>query len=284
MKRMNKLWVALCLALALCLGATAALPAGLNVVTSAQAASSVKLNKTKVAVVVGGTAQLKVSGTKKTVTWSSSDKAVATVSKKGLVTAKKAGKATVTAKVGSKKLKCTVVVKASPVASGSVKIAAGKTKKVALYWPRTEGVTVSVSNSLVAKCTIVKGSLDNYALQIKGLAAGKATITVTNTRTKKKAKVKVTVTGGQQDDTPIVDKTAVTVKKGGTAVVKVTWKDMNEMPWLQYDSYIVEVKWGAHDGTGWPITIKGLAQGETDLVLTRGEEGDEVARVRVTVK
>ena len=43
--------------------------------------------------------------------WSSNKKAVATVSKKGVVKAKKIGKAVITAKVGDKKLKCRVTVK-----------------------------------------------------------------------------------------------------------------------------------------------------------------------------
>lgn len=49
----------------------------------------------------------------KKVKWSSSNKKVATVSKKGLVRAKKKGKATITAKYGKKKLKCKVIVKAN---------------------------------------------------------------------------------------------------------------------------------------------------------------------------
>lgn len=81
--------------------------------TSAQAASKVKLNKTKVTLYKGKTTTLKVKGTKKKVTWTSSNKKVATVNKKGKVTAKKAGTATITAKVGGKKYKCKVTVKAN---------------------------------------------------------------------------------------------------------------------------------------------------------------------------
>ncbi|MCD7762942.1 MAG: Ig-like domain-containing protein [Lachnospiraceae bacterium] len=77
------------------------------------AASKVKLNKTSATVVVGKTVQLNVKNTSKKVTWTSSKKSVATVSKSGKVTAKKAGTATITAKVGSKKLKCKVTVKSN---------------------------------------------------------------------------------------------------------------------------------------------------------------------------
>lgn len=75
-----------------------------------EAASSIKLSKTTLTLKVKGTATLKVTGTTKTVKWSSSDKSIATV-KNGKVTAKKAGKATITAKVGTEKLTCAVTVK-----------------------------------------------------------------------------------------------------------------------------------------------------------------------------
>lgn len=76
------------------------------------AASKVKLNKTTVSLKEGKTTTLKVKGTKKKVKWSSSNKKVATVNQKGKVTAKKKGKATITAKVAGKKYKCIVTVKA----------------------------------------------------------------------------------------------------------------------------------------------------------------------------
>lgn len=77
----------------------------------AHAASKVKISKTKATITKGKTLQLKVKGTKKKVKWTSSKKSVATVNKKGKVTAKKAGKATITAKIGKKKYRCKVTVK-----------------------------------------------------------------------------------------------------------------------------------------------------------------------------
>ena len=71
-----------------------------------KAASKVKINKQSAVVLKNKTLQLKVKGTTKKVTWSSSNKAVVKVSKKGKVTAKKAGTAKVTAKVGKKKYSC----------------------------------------------------------------------------------------------------------------------------------------------------------------------------------
>lgn len=74
-------------------------------------AAAVKLNKKTATVYAGKTLQLKVKNTKKSVKWSTSNKKIATVSKKGLVTAKKDGKATITAKIGKNKYTCKVTVK-----------------------------------------------------------------------------------------------------------------------------------------------------------------------------
>lgn len=76
-------------------------------------AASVKLSKSSLTLYVGKSATLKVNGTKSNVKWSSSNKSVATVTTKGKVTAKKAGSATITAKVSGKSLKCKVTAKES---------------------------------------------------------------------------------------------------------------------------------------------------------------------------
>ncbi len=73
-------------------------------------AQSIKLNKKTVYLTKGDTYELKISGTLAKVKWSSSSKKIATVSKKGKVTAKRLGKATITAKVKGKKYKCKVIV------------------------------------------------------------------------------------------------------------------------------------------------------------------------------
>lgn len=82
-------------------------------VNTAKAASKVGINFKTTTLAVGSSATLKISGTKKKATWSSSNESVATVSAKGKVNAKKVGKATITAKVGGKKYTCKVTVKKS---------------------------------------------------------------------------------------------------------------------------------------------------------------------------
>ena len=80
------------------------------------AVKSIKLNKTKVTLSKGKKVKLKATvapsnATDKNVTFTSSNTKVSTVNAKGVVTAKKAGKATITAKAGTKKAACKIVVK-----------------------------------------------------------------------------------------------------------------------------------------------------------------------------
>ena len=74
------------------------------------AKAKVKINKSKITLTVGRKAQLKVTGTKQKVTWSSSNENVAVVSSKGKVVALKKGTAKITAKVQKKKYYCKVTV------------------------------------------------------------------------------------------------------------------------------------------------------------------------------
>lgn len=74
--------------------------------------AAVKMEKTKVTCTAKERFSLKVKGTSRKATWTSSNKRIATVTKKGgNVVTKRAGRVTITAKVGSKKVKCRVTVK-----------------------------------------------------------------------------------------------------------------------------------------------------------------------------
>lgn len=96
-------------------GALAAAMVLTTAAVPASAAAKPALNKSKLTMTVGDTATLKVKNAAKNekVTWTSKKKAVAAVSAKGKVTAKKAGKTVVSAtlKKAGKTLKCNVTVK-----------------------------------------------------------------------------------------------------------------------------------------------------------------------------
>ena len=95
-----------------------------TVTAATVAVTSVELDKTTMTLAVGESYTLTATvkpdnATDKTVTWSSSNTAVATV-KDGKVTAVKAGTATITAKAGDKTATCSVTVNAATVAVTSV--------------------------------------------------------------------------------------------------------------------------------------------------------------------
>ncbi len=71
---------------------------------------TISLNRTVLALTVGGQESLTVSGTEDTVAWESSDPAVASVNVDGQVTAVAKGTAVITARVGDEAVTCTVTV------------------------------------------------------------------------------------------------------------------------------------------------------------------------------
>ena len=129
--------------------------------TGVNAKAVTKLSSKKIVLQVGKTKKLKVknkpAGVK--VTWKSSKKKVATVSKKGKVKAKKAGKTTITAKVGKKKYKCRVIVrnKTNNVSQNVTKPANDNqnvTNKVTVTKP--EGTTVRPTTTTKPEGTTVR--------------------------------------------------------------------------------------------------------------------------------
>lgn len=95
-----------------CLSAAMLLTALTTAPVTVRAASE-KMNKTSAKMTVGEKMTLKVLHVKKgaAIKWSTTDKSVAAVNAKGVVTAKEEGKATIKAVVSKKTLKCKVTVK-----------------------------------------------------------------------------------------------------------------------------------------------------------------------------
>lgn len=86
---------------------------GFSPVTNVEAKAAPRLNYRKITLVQGKKKRLKVRNLRKRrkVKWYSTKKSVATVNRKGVVKAKRKGKAYIVAKVGKKKYRCRVIVK-----------------------------------------------------------------------------------------------------------------------------------------------------------------------------
>lgn len=180
----KRICAALCLTLMLCCALQVIAPASVGIVFQAQAAAKVKLNYKKAKLYSGETLQLEVLGTTDKVTWSTSDKTVATVNKKGLVTSKKTGKATITADVNNKKYTCKLTVKNSmSVYPKKLTLDVGKKEiiTVDLKTDIREYLYFKVSDKSIIRAKwigIYKGSLE-----IEALKPGQATIEIMNKKT-----------------------------------------------------------------------------------------------------
>lgn len=117
--------------------------------TQVNAATKPKLSKTKITMTVGQSKKLKVKGISKKrakrIKWKSSKKKVVTVTKTGKIKARKAGKATITAKVGKKKLKCKVVVKRKRKKARKKKESNSSSKKM---WLSKTSVTLQAGSGV----------------------------------------------------------------------------------------------------------------------------------------
>lgn len=181
------------------------------------------------------------SSTDKTVTWSSSDKSVATVNSKGKITAKSVGKATIyaKAKVGGVVGECTVTVY-KPVTG----ISLDKTK-LTVITGTTKTLTATVTPSDATTKTVTWKSSDKKIAKVKkgvitGVSAGTVTITAT------------TKDGGK------VATCTVTVKPPKTSIKKVAANG--------YDS--LKVSWNNVSGiTGYKIYRK-QGKGSYELITT----------------
>ena len=153
-----------------------------------QPAPAAKISKATASLNAGKTVTLKVTnGTVKS--WTSGNKAVATVSAKGVVTALKKGTATITATLkDGKKLTCKVTVKTSPKFSkSSVTVKKNKTVSVKITG-KASTVKNVYTNTKIAKITSKNTAT---TLKVKGLKKGSTTLKVKVNGVVLKLKVKV---------------------------------------------------------------------------------------------
>ena len=216
---------------------------------------TVALDKTSATIYTGKTVTLKATSndTAKTVTYTTSNNAVATVSSTGVVKGVKAGTAVITATCGNAKAICKVTVKTSTIkfAASAASVYTGKTVTVKATATPSATVTYTTSNKAIA--TVSSTGV------VKGIKAGTVTITAT-TSTGLKTTCKVTV---KAPSVKFAKKSAV-VYKGKTATVKATLAGVSSVTYKSSNTKIATV----NSKTG---TVKGIKAGTVTITATSGK-------------
>lgn len=282
MKNMKKVLATVIIALSLLTISPTNLPYT-NVLT-VEAAAKVKINKTKATVIVGKGLQLKITGSKTKVKWSTSNKSVATVSNNGKVTAKKSGTATITALVNNKKYYCKVTVKRAPKLVTNI-ITTCESLKVpqnaqfafnatpypttadnkSLKWKSSDETVVKVDE--VGNCFAVKeGTTTIYAITTDGSnITAKWDIIVTNDFSKLASTV-------SQD---------ITINLSEMKTIRIDYDSYlsNESLYYNLSNPILNAEWG---GNAEYLTITPNKTGITYLTITSNKYLGEY-KIKVTV-
>ena len=179
----------------------------------------ISFNKTSVSLKAGETVTLTATvkpddATDKTVTWSTSDASVATVND-GVVTAKKVGTATITAKAGDKSATCEITVVATPVTA----VTLNKTS-ASLKAGETVTLTATVKPDDATDKTVTWGSSDESVAKVENgivTAIGKGLSTITAKAGDTSATCMVTVSVPVENVT--LNKTELVLQKGQEEVL-----------------------------------------------------------------
>ena len=219
--------------------------------------------------------------TDKTVTWSSSNDKVASVSG-GTVTALKAGTATITATAGGKKGTCSVTVAAKVYSVTGVKLDITSTEL-------TEGesftlkATVEPDNATDKSVTWSSSANDVASVDQNGkvtaLKAGTATITVTTKDGSKKATCAITVKAKVIPVTGVtLDASAMEVDEGFSFMLTATVNPDNATD--------KSVTWSSSDATVATVSqtgeVTGVKKGTATITVTTND-GGKTATCTVTV-
>ena len=211
---------------------------------------TVTLDKTSATVYTGKTVTLKAASndTAKTVTYTTSNKAVATVSSTGVVKGVKAGTAVITANCGNATATCKVTVKAPSVkfAKSSAVVYTGKTATVKATLAGVSSVTYKSSNTKIATVNSKTGT-------VKGIKAG--TVTITATSGKLKATYKLTV----KNPTFTLTKFSATIAKGKTTTIRSKTTPVSTVTYTSSNKKVATVT-----GKG---VVKGISKGKATITV-----------------
>ena len=246
--------------------------------------TGISLNKTSTTITKGNTETLTATispsnATNKTVTWTTSNSSVATVSN-GKVTAVAAGTATITAKSNnSKTATCTVTVVNPTVAVTGITL--NKTSTT-ITKGNTETLTATISPSNATNKTVTWTTSNSSVATVAGgkitaVAAGTATITA-NSNNGKTATCTVTVVNPTVAVTGItLNKTSITITKGNSETLTATITPSNAtnktVTWTTSNSSVATVSGGK---------VTAVAAGTA--TITANSNNGKTATCTVTVK
>ena len=251
------------------------------VVTVKELPQSVKLSKSSTLIKVGSTERIKATITPSDAynegyTWKSSDKTIAAVSSTGLITAKKAGIATITYRTANgKTAKCTVTVVNVPesvaISKTSLTLAKGGTEQLSKA-VTPEDADAYTSYTWTSSNESVASVSENGFITAKEV--GTATVTVT-TDNGKSASCTVEVRPAAQSIS--LDKTETVIKVGTTQQLTQT-----VTPSTAYTSY----KWSSSDPDVVSVSESGVitANSTGTAVITVETDNGKSASCTVTSK
>lgn len=191
--------------------------------------AEVRLNTGALSIKIGAAAQLTATvlpaGADSTLTWTSSNAAVATVTNTGLVKGVKAGTSTITVKtVNGKTASCQVTVTAPAPVKVAVKSVGLNKTKLTLGVKETFKLTATVKPSNATNKKVTWKTSKKSVVTVKNgkiTAKKKGTATITATADGKKKTCKVTVKAAPKKIQKL-NKTKVTIKRKKTFKIKVT--------------------------------------------------------------
>ena len=247
-----------------------------DVTVVATEVTSVTLDKTSASLKAGETLTLTATvkpddATDKTVTWSTSDASVATVTN-GVVVAVKVGTATITAKAGGKTATCAVTVAATQVTSitldkttASLRAGESVTLTATVKPDDATDKTVTWSTSDASVATVTNGVV---------VAVKVGTATITARASDKTATCTITVVATQVTSVTL-DKTSASLKAGETVTLTATVKPD--------DATDKTVTWSTSDASVATVSNGVVIANKVGSATITAKAGDKTATCAITV-